>query len=161
MKLLPLLLVLSGVAVGAVDKDTGCLDGIRTAVSDLLFNGTDPTDYYGTLCTNKLVVTSLWASAKVYCTPRQIQAGFKLLDGYCVEYGNVKLTPYSEVLPVLTNSFIKSLPVAQYSDIEDATVFNTSVLISRPLYKAAKDTVVRLENTYSNIVARLIPTGHF
>jgi hypothetical protein len=86
----------------------------------------------------------MWAAARVYCTAEQIAAGSKQFAGYCVEYGGVELIPYSEVLPKLTNGYIKSLPVAHYSDVEDLTVFNTSVLISRSLYKAAKDTYVRV-----------------
>ncbi|OAP60926.1 hypothetical protein AYL99_05928 [Fonsecaea erecta] len=91
---------------------------------------------------------SMWAAAKVYCTPREIEAGEKQFSGYCEEYGNVQLIPYAEVLPNLTNEYIKSLPVAQYSDIEDLTVFNTSVMISRSLYKAGRDTYVVFDLEY-------------
>ncbi|EXJ71662.1 uncharacterized protein A1O5_05470 [Cladophialophora psammophila CBS 110553] len=130
MRTLSLLLLLSGLSLGAVDEYTGCLDGIETAVSDLTFNGTASASYYDKLCTNRLVMTSMWVAAKVYCTPKQIEAGENQFAGYCVEYGGVKLIPYSE------------------SDIEDLTVFNTSVLISRSLYKAAKDTYVIFDLEY-------------
>jgi hypothetical protein len=143
MKLLILLVALSGISLGSVDKYTGCLDGIQTAVSYLTFNVTDPSDYYSNLCTNRLLVNSFWAAAKVYCTAEQIAAGSKKYAGYCEEYGGVELIPYSEVLPILTNSYIRSLPLAEYSDIADATVFNTSILISRPFYEAARETSVR------------------
>ena len=142
MKLLILSLAWSGLSLGAVDEYTGCLGGIETAISYLTFNGTDPEDYYGNLCTNKIVVTSMWAAAKLYCTPKQIEAGVKQFGGYCTEYGGVTLTPYLNVLPVLTDDYIKSLPVAQYSDIGAGTVWNTSVLISRSFYKAARNTYV-------------------
>lgn len=154
MKVLPLLLVLPGLALGVVDQYVDCLDGIYTAISYLTFSGTDATDYYGTACTNKVVVTSMWAAAKMYCTPKQIDLGYKQLDKQCEEYGSVALTPYSEVLPTLTDQYIKSLPVAQYSDIKAGTIFNTSVLISRSLYKAGRDTYVRPHASTSALDSR-------
>jgi ferric-chelate reductase len=142
MKVLTILLALSGLSVGSVDEYTGCLNGVQTAVSYLNFNVTDPSDYYGNSCTNELLVNSMWAAAKLYCTAEQIVAGSKEFEGYCTEYGGVELVPYSKVLPILTNDYIRSLPVAEYSDLENYTLFNTPVLISRSLYKAAKDTYV-------------------
>ena len=142
MRVLSLLLALSSLSSGAVDQYTGYLDGIQTAISYLTFDGADPEDYFGTACTNKLVVTSMWAAAKVYCTTKQIEAGFQEFAGYCSEYGSVELVPYTKVLPLLTNDYIKSLPVAQYSDVENATVFDTSVMISTSLYRTGKDTYV-------------------
>ncbi|EXJ60500.1 hypothetical protein A1O7_04653 [Cladophialophora yegresii CBS 114405] len=127
---------------------TGCLGGIQTAISYLNFNVTDATDYYGNGCTNELLVYSMWAAAKVYCTAEEIAAGSELFDGYCTEYGGVKLVPYSEVLPILTNSYIRSLPVAEYSDVENFTLFSTPVLISRFLYNTAKDTYVLFDVEY-------------
>ncbi|KIX92196.1 uncharacterized protein Z520_12077 [Fonsecaea multimorphosa CBS 102226] len=147
MKTLSLLFFLCGLSRGVVDKYTGCLDGVQTAISYLTFNERDP-DYYTNACTNKLVVTSMWAAGKVYCTPREIAAGEKQFAGYCEEYSNVKLIPYAEVLPILTDDYIKSLPIAQFSDIEDFTVFNTSVMISRSLYKAGRDTYVTFDLEY-------------
>ncbi len=142
MKVLPILLALSGLSLGSVDEFTACLNGVQTAISYLTWNVTDPEDYYVNGCTNKLLVSSMWAAAKVYCTAEQIEAGSVLFGGYCTEYGGVELIPYSDVLPVLTNDYIKSLPIARYSDLQNLTVFNTPVLISRSFYKAAKDTSV-------------------
>ncbi|KIW68679.1 hypothetical protein PV04_04606 [Phialophora macrospora] len=142
MKVLTILLALSGLSLGSVEEYTGCLNGIRTALAKLNLNVTGPIDYYTKLCTNELFVNSMWAAAKVYCTTEQIVAGSELFAGYCTEYGGVELVPYSKVLPVLTNNYIGSLPVAEYSDVENYTVFNTPVLLSRSLYKAAKDTYV-------------------
>ncbi|RMZ91127.1 hypothetical protein DV736_g1634, partial [Chaetothyriales sp. CBS 134916] len=142
MRVLTLFFALSGISLGAVDQYTGCLEGIATALAYLTFNSTDATDYYGNECTNTDVVRSMWAAAKIYCTPKEIEAGAKQLGGYCEEYGSVTLVPYSKVLPILTQSYISSLPVAEYSDIAKATVFNTSVLISKSFYKTAKDTYV-------------------
>ncbi|KAF2095576.1 ferric-chelate reductase [Rhizodiscina lignyota] len=143
MKLLTILLVLSGVAFGTVDEYTGCLQGAQTAVNYLIFNVTDPTDYYGNLCTNKLYTISMYAAAKLYCTPREIQAGFDYFNPLCQEDGGVELVPYSKIEPLLTDGYIISLPVANYSDYINATVFNTPVLISRSYWEMARDTYVR------------------
>ncbi|ETI24659.1 hypothetical protein G647_04028 [Cladophialophora carrionii CBS 160.54] len=148
MRVLTILLALSVLSSASVDKYTGCLGGIQTAISSLNFNVTDPSDYYGNGCTNELLVNSMWAAAKVYCTAEQIVAGSELFDGYCTEYGGVELVSYSEVLPILTNSYIRSLPVAEYSDLENFTLFNTPVLISRSLYKTSRDTYVIFDVEY-------------
>lgn len=142
MKVLALLLVFPALGLGVVDKFIGCLMGIQTSLSSLTFSSTDPADYYGNECANKDMVWSMWAAAKVYCTPQEIEAGEKLLAGDCQTYGSVTLTPYAKVLPHLTDEYIKSLPIAQYSDINGATIFNTSVLISRPYFKDGRDTYV-------------------
>lgn len=143
MRLLTLLLALTGLCLGEVDKWVACVQGISSAIGYVVFAGADPTDYYGTMCTNNLTVVTLWASAKLYCSPKEIEEGSKLLGGYCTEYGSVELTPYSQVAPILTDKFISSLPRAYYSDIAAGTIFNTSVVISRPFYKSARDTYVR------------------
>lgn len=122
--------------------DTACVDGITTDITEFTFAGGEELDYYTNLCTNNLTVHSVWAAAKVYCTPKQITAGEKLLSGYCEEYGLVKLVPYAEVLPLLTNEFISSLPIVEYSDVDATKILNHSVLISRDFYKAGMHTTV-------------------
>ncbi len=144
-----LLLALLGLtSASSVDKYTGCVEGIRTSVADLTFEGVDYSEYWPTLCTNKLVVTSIWAAAKRYCTPKEIKEGYKELNGYCLEYGLVTLTPYAKISPILTDQYIDSLPIAEFSDIKALTPFNSSVLISEDLYKAGRDSWVCIGYAY-------------
>lgn len=135
------LLGLSGVCFTSA-AETDCIDGIETAVSYLTFNGSAELSYYVNMCSNDLVVISLWAAAKVYCTPQEILAGYDEYNPICQEYGSVALTPYAEVEPKLTDDYLKSLPVAEFSDVQDFTLFDTPVMISSDLYKAARDTSV-------------------
>lgn len=119
-----------------------CLDGIRTSLGGLVFEGTDPEDYWVNICTNNLSVTSMWAAAKVYCTDHEVAEGEEMLAGYCTEYGLVTLTPYNDVLPILTNQFIKSLPIVEFEDVNSPVIWNHSVLLSEKLFAASKRTVV-------------------
>jgi len=127
----------------ANDPNVYCLDGIRTALAGIVFDGTDPEDYWANICTNNLSVTSMWAATKVYCSNREITAGEEMLGGYCTEYGSVTLVPYSDVLPKLTQNFIKSMPIVEFKDVDSPVIWNSSVLISAGLFKASKRTVVR------------------
>ncbi|KIW85903.1 hypothetical protein Z517_01296 [Fonsecaea pedrosoi CBS 271.37] len=147
MKTLNTGLLLCGLALGAAAGKKDCVDGIRTALDYLAFNITD-TDYYIKSCTNKLVVTSMWATAKLLCTPEQITAGEVYYEPYCVEYGGVQLVHYDEVAPMLTDEYIKSLPVAQYSDVEALTIFDTPVVVSKTFWKIAKDTTTIFDLEY-------------
>ena len=120
-----------------------CLDGISTAITEFVFRGGTPDDYYGNLCTNKLSVHSMWAAAKLYCRPREITAGEKLIGGWCTEYGSVTLVPYSKVLPDLTDDYISSLQVVNYRDINETKTWNKPVLLSQGLAFAGEKTTVR------------------
>ncbi|KIW82734.1 hypothetical protein Z517_01977 [Fonsecaea pedrosoi CBS 271.37] len=143
MKLLTTFLALVGIAFGTVDKWTGCFQGVETAVDYLTFNLTNPTDYYGNLCTNKVYTISMYAAAKLYCSIREIQAGYDYFNQECQEYGEgLTLVPYSDIEPLLTDEYMKSLTVADYNDYEKGTVFNGPVLITRSYWKTARDTWV-------------------
>ncbi|KAH0842692.1 hypothetical protein FOPE_07590 [Fonsecaea pedrosoi] len=115
--------------------------GVETAVDYLTFNLTNPTDYYGNLCTNKVYTISMYAAAKLYCSIREIQAGYDYFNQECQEYGEgLTLVPYSDIEPLLTDEYMKSLTVADYNDYEKGTVFNEPVLITRSYWKTARDT---------------------
>lgn len=144
MKLFTALLALASIAFGATDKWIGCFLGVETAVNYLTFNVTDPTDYYGNLCTTELYTISMYAAAKLYCRPREIQAGYDYFSPLCQEYGGVTLVPYSQIEPLLTDEYMKSLTIAGYNDYEEGTVFNKPVLITRSYWKIARDTTVRV-----------------
>lgn len=128
--------------VMAESADTNCINGIRTALAEIVFDGTDPKDYWGNICTNNLSVTSMWATAMVYCTERERIAGEDMLSEYCTEYGSVTLTPYDDVLPLLTDEFIKALPQVNFKDVDAPAIWNNSVILSEKLFTASTHTVV-------------------
>lgn len=117
----------------AVDPATDCVEG--TVAATQMFGLGDPElGYYENMCQNMISVVSMWAAAKLYCTPNEIEAGFNLYAPYCTEYGGVELIPYSEVLPLLTDEYIASLPVVGLEDLDAGTIWNTSILISKDLW---------------------------
>lgn len=130
------------VFVRAEDKAVQCVDGISTVIGEFTFASDEPEDYWVNFCTNDLGVTSMWAAAKLYCTPPDIIAGYNYLNHWCVEYGLLNLTTYEQILPKLTNDFIASLPVVNFVDINETKVWNTSVLMSKDLLAAGIRTTV-------------------
>lgn len=126
------------------DPATDCLDGITSDITSFIFGDVEPGSYYATMCNGTLSTTSLWAAAKVYCSDLEIAAGEKLVGGWCIEYGETSLRPYSEVEPLLTDAFISSLPIVEYEDIATAQTWNTSILLSRNLFIAGYKTSVRV-----------------
>ncbi|RVX66609.1 hypothetical protein B0A52_09360 [Exophiala mesophila] len=109
--------------------------GINTAVSEISFVPISE-EYYPNMCQNELIVNSWWAAAKLYCTPKEIEAGEKLYAGYCEEYGGVELVTYAETLPILTDEYIAALNVVTYDTRDASVVWETPVLISYDLYEA-------------------------
>lgn len=141
MKAILFLYLFLGVTI-AINMETECMNGIYEGISEFIFSWSTPDDYYGNICTNKLGVRSLWAAAKRYCTSKEIEAGEKMLGGYCTKYGSVTLVPYSDVLPILTDKFINGLQVVEFPDINETKVWNDSVLLSPTLYQISRQTQV-------------------
>jgi ferric-chelate reductase len=119
-----------------------CMDGISTSIAQFTFAGGDPEDYYGTLCQLNLTTISLWAAARTYCTPQEIEAGTTLLGGYCTEYGKVELAPYSKVAPLLTDEYIAAMKVVTYDDVAKKSTLDQPVLLSSDFFEAGRRTVV-------------------
>ena len=122
-------------ALAGMDWDIQCMAGINTAVSEISFVPISE-EYYPNMCQNELIVNSWWAAAKLYCTPKEIEAGEKLYAGYCEEYGGVELVTYAETLPILTDEYIAALNVVTYDTRDASVVWETPVLISYDLYEA-------------------------
>jgi hypothetical protein len=135
------LLFRPALGLNGVSFSTECLDGIVTAVTHFTFAGADP-DYYKTLCTYDLSVYSMWTAAKLYCKPAEIAAWSAEYQGYCERYRNIRLVPYIEVEPELTDAYIKSLPVVKFEDIDMTKLWNSSILISKSLHEIGQRTIV-------------------
>ncbi|OAL47189.1 ferric-chelate reductase [Pyrenochaeta sp. DS3sAY3a] len=151
MSLPYILVLLSSIFLPAqcYDPAIECINGIRTAIAEFHFAGSAADDYWGSLCTNNLSVPSMWAATKVYCNPKEIEAGSKMLSEYCTEYGEVSLTPYAEVLPTLTDDFITSLELVDYEDFDEAKIWNHSILLSPKLFEAGQRTTSTFEMEYT------------
>ena len=137
--------------------DSYCVDGIRTDLADFVFAGTNVSDYWGNICTNDLTVTSIWAAVKTYCTQKQIHDGEEMLSEYCMEYGFVTLTPYANVLPLLTDDFVASLQIVEYEDMDPTIVWNNSVLLSKQFFVAGEKTVVRCHGLSEVFPTNVLP----
>lgn len=118
-----------------------CLYGILTALSEFTFN-TSTADYYYNTCQDETFLESMYAAAKLYCSPDQINAGQAAINTTCTSYGLIHLVPYETVLPNLTDTFIASLPVVNFEDIGTVADWNSSILISPSLFRTGVDTEV-------------------
>lgn len=142
------LLVLLGalLSYGVVGAETLCIDGITTAVT--LFTFADASSYYVNLCAGSLTSLSVWAAAKAYCTPLEIEAGTRSLSVTCLQYGGMELTSYADTVGNLTDEFMKNLKVVEYEDIAEANLWNETILISESLLQSSERTVVCSHNPH-------------
>lgn len=118
-----------------------CGDGVQTAVSSFTFAGDTTEDYWANICTNELGIQSLGAGVKTYCSNTEKEPSWELLQGYCSENGLI-LTDWTAVEGKLTNSLVQGFQVVQFEDIDATKIWNSSILISGPLYSASLRTTV-------------------
>jgi hypothetical protein len=135
-------LLFLGLPTYCLNADQYCGDGIQTALGSFAFNGTEADDYWGNLCTNELGVLSMAASIKSYCLSTEITPGWQIIGEYCTE-NDLELPAWTDVLAQLTDGFLRSLQVVEFTDIDASKTWNASVLLSESLYKASYRTSVR------------------
>lgn len=126
--------------VSAVLSD--CLNGIQTAATLFPFTNSSTEGYYASLCQDDLSLTSMWAAAKLYRTTEEITIGSALLEYTCIVNGYIDPVPYEDFLPKLTDSFIDSLPIVNFEDIGNETVYKQTILISKSLFEIGVRTYV-------------------
>jgi hypothetical protein len=135
-------LLLLGLPTYCLNADQYCGDGIQTALGSFAFNGMEADDYWGNLCTNELGVLSMAAAIKSYCLSTEITPGWQIIGEYCTE-NDLELPAWTDVLAELTDGFLRSLQVVEFTDIDASKTWNASVLLSESLYKASYRTSVR------------------
>ncbi|ELR05479.1 hypothetical protein VC83_07147 [Pseudogymnoascus destructans] len=126
---------------------TLCVDGIRTAVT--LFTFADASSYYVNICAGNLTTLSIWAAAKTYCTPLEIEAGSRSFSDYCLQYAGFELASYAETERNFTDEYMKNLKVVEYEDIAKAKLWNETIVISKPLWETSKRTISAFNNQYA------------
>ncbi|KAF2502862.1 hypothetical protein BU16DRAFT_554894 [Lophium mytilinum] len=122
-------------------KNQVCVDAIFEAFGDLNFEGVGYGEYYVSICNNSLKVNSIYATAKTYCKPEDIEPGFAMLAEYCTDYAEVELLPMSDFTENLTDSYISSMRVIDYEEVAEFDNITTTVLLSRAYYRASWRTV--------------------
>ncbi len=113
----------------AVDQE--CVSAVYSIIGDLNFEGIGYGDYYMGVCQNPLKVISIYAIAKTYCAPAEVQPGVDYLNWSCQNYGGIELIPASEVAVNLSEESIRSYPILQQSDEDSTMNLTTPILISR------------------------------
>lgn len=119
----------------ALDTSIECINGIQTVVSRLQFTKEK------SICSGDHHVHTLWAAAKLYCSPEEIDAGSAMLAEECLRDGS-QLVPYTQILTRLSDGYIRSLPVVDFTGLGSKKVWSTPVLISRELCEIARRTTV-------------------
>ncbi len=108
-----------------------CVSAIYSIIGNLNFEGIGYGDYYTGVCQNPLKVISIYAIAKTYCAPADLQPGIDYLNWACQNYGEVELMPIFEVAVNLTEESIRTFPILQQSDEDNTRNLTTPILISR------------------------------
>lgn len=75
-------------------------------------------------CSNRITVTSIYASSKTYCSPSQLQAGLEYWAGLC-QQSRSPLIDLSAIAANITDSYISQLP---HVDPQS----NSTIAISQP-----------------------------
>lgn len=125
------------------------MDGVRAALQQFALGDSALLTYYENMCQYNLTVISLWATGKTYCTPKEIEVGGKFFGEQCLEYGGVELVPYSEILPLLTDEYIASLPLLGLEDIDPTEIWTTPILLTKHLWSLAVRSSVSLQHDWS------------
>ena len=120
-----------------------CLNGCWDAIGEVTFNDTDPTaDYYNALFTSKLWLSSLIACGDKYCTPAQLDAGWKQISGYGEEYADppVSLPTYDVARSYITPGGAVETDILGNIGL----MYNTTILADQASFQAGLNTEVRL-----------------
>ncbi|KAK2745287.1 hypothetical protein FQN57_003982 [Myotisia sp. PD_48] len=140
-----LLLSLLGSPIPALAKTSEnsarCLVSISEALSYLSFqdiisddNHTRPAGLsLESSCTNQLRIHSLYAAAKSYCSPAELEAGEEFLRADCAGAG-FELVPYKDVEPELTDDYISKLRVVEFNGFQRGVLLDAPVLISQQYF---------------------------
>ncbi|KAK2787958.1 hypothetical protein FQN52_006963 [Onygenales sp. PD_12] len=129
--LLPLLLIPGlSLALSPNLESARCVLSIVEAVSRLSFTGSLSTPYLVDSCTNKLRTYSIYASAKLYCTPSEIEDGLLILDRDCEKEGLERI-PYGIIEPSLTEEYLRGLRVVEYKELSRGVELDEVVVVSR------------------------------
>lgn len=151
LPLLLLSLLVFAASSVCIDPDQYCGDGVQTAVSSFTFNGTEPDDFWGNVCTNELGMHSMGAGIKTYCSSSEVVPSWQLLEYYCTENG-LSLPSWDDMTTVLTDELVQSFQVVEFEDIDETKIWNHSILLSRTLYKASYRTTVCLRGSSTLII---------
>lgn len=140
-----LLIFLFGLHVSAeaLKKNQVCFDTVYESYGYMIFAGDDAESYYYSACQYPPKVLSIYAAAKVYCTPDEINAGIEFLGHYCEEYGpDLELLPLDSFAANLSDAAIKKMPVVNYDEALAATEpYAKPVIISQSFFDAMDRTV--------------------
>ncbi|KAK2798400.1 hypothetical protein FQN50_008840 [Emmonsiellopsis sp. PD_5] len=129
--LLPLLLIPGLSSASSPNLESArCVLSIVEAVSRLSFTGSLSTPYLVDSCTNKLRTYSIYASAKLYCTPSEIEDGLLILDRDCEKEGLERI-PYGIIEPSLTEKYLRGLRVVEYKELSRGVELDEVVVVSR------------------------------
>ncbi|KAI2004749.1 hypothetical protein LOZ52_004990 [Ophidiomyces ophidiicola] len=128
-------------ARSSLSKDQLCLNSIYRGLRAVSFADVTSEDRWQATCQSRLRAASIYATAKLYCTPAEIKAGDKVLQEYCVTYGNVEFLPMSAVAANLTDERIKTYKTVNQKDIKLIKKSKEPVVMSKPYYDLAYRTI--------------------
>ncbi|GAM82395.1 hypothetical protein ANO11243_003740 [Dothideomycetidae sp. 11243] len=94
-----------------------------------------------TFCQNKDAVTSVYASAYVYCTMKQLTTGISWLSVYC-RTQNSSLIDIAPIQAEMDLAFIKTLKVLDPAKVASSTPISQTVLLARSYWQRQVNTQI-------------------
>ncbi|KAL4899612.1 hypothetical protein BDW74DRAFT_188990 [Aspergillus multicolor] len=111
-----------------------CVDSITTAYTYITFAGSPSRKFLEQRCQNSLAVTSIYASADIYCRPNEREAGIRRLGTICEE-GGLELLSRESVTENLTEDAITKMRRVEYLEMDMRVPVEDPVLLSAEHYR--------------------------
>ncbi|RDW76810.1 ferric reductase family protein [Aspergillus mulundensis] len=111
-----------------------CVDSITTAYTYVTFAGSPSRKFLEQRCRNPLAVTSIYASADIYCRPNEREAGIRRLEWMCEE-ADLELLSREKVKENLTEDAILHMRRVDYLELDMGTPVRYPVLLSAEHYR--------------------------
>jgi ferric-chelate reductase len=139
----PLSLTLSAALASAnvLPVNERCVTSVHTAYGYIAFSSSPSNGHYQTKCEDPLKVTSIYASAEIYCQPDERESGIKGLEKLCRGLG-FELIPREKLAENLTEGAISRMRDVDYFEVPASGPVDAPVLLTRAHYDRVFKTIV-------------------
>ncbi|KAL2787420.1 ferric reductase like transmembrane component-domain-containing protein [Aspergillus keveii] len=138
----PLSLTLSAALASAnvLPVNERCVTSVHTAYGYIAFSSSPSNGHYQTKCEDPLKVTSIYASAEIYCQPDERESGIKGLEKLCRGLG-FELIPREKLAENLTEGAISRMRAVDFFEVPASDPVDGPVLLTRAHYDRVFKTI--------------------
>ncbi|KAL3452766.1 ferric reductase like transmembrane component-domain-containing protein [Aspergillus insuetus] len=127
-------------AANVLPVNERCVTSVHTAYGYIAFSSSPSNGHYQTKCEDSLKVTSIYASAEIFCQPDEREAGIKGLEKVCSGLG-FELIPREQLAENLTEDAISRMRAVDYFEVPVSEPVDVPVLLTRAHYDRVFKTI--------------------